>query len=56
MPLQVFYNPGIMWVASGVLEWMADLIFSSLKNDPGRYEKMIAAAGAVPADERIAVL
>jgi len=43
------YNPGIMWIASGVLEWLAGLLFPDLKNDPERYRKMIEAAERVPA-------
>lgn len=39
------FNPGIMWVASGVLEWMSGLLFPDLTGQPDRYERILAEAG-----------
>lgn len=41
------YNPGLQWLASGVLEWVAKQMFRDLQG-PDRYEQMIAEAEAAP--------
>ncbi len=40
-------NPSTQWVASGVLEWAADLFYSNLQSGPSKYEKMIDEAGKI---------
>lgn len=41
-------NPGIQWVASGVLEWISRLFYSDLKGDKSLYSVMIDEAGSIP--------
>ena len=41
-----FYNPGLQWLASGVLEWLKDTCWKDVDSG-GVYEKMIAEASAV---------
>ncbi len=41
-------NPGIQWVASGVLEWISRLFYSDLQGDKSLYSVMIHEAGAIP--------
>jgi L-fuculokinase len=41
-------NPGIQWVASGVLEWISRLFYPDLKGDKSLYSVMIHEAGAIP--------
>ena len=43
-----FVDIGMQWVASGVLEWMGNLLFSDVLNDRNRYSTMIAEAETVP--------
>jgi len=42
-------NPGVQWVASGVLEWISRLFYPDLAGDSSRYGTMIRDAGTVPA-------
>ncbi|MBN1791376.1 MAG: L-fuculokinase [Bacteroidales bacterium] len=41
-------NPGIQWVASGVLEWISRLLYSDLTGDKSLYSVMIQEAGTIP--------
>jgi L-fuculokinase len=41
------FNPGLQWLASGVLDWVRTLCWSD-KTGPAAYDDMIAAAQAVP--------
>ena len=41
-----FYNPGLQWLASGVLEWVKDTCWKGV-NSNEVYAQMIAEAGAV---------
>jgi L-fuculokinase len=40
-------NPGIQWVASGVLEWFGKLLYPDISSSTGKYETMIAEASQV---------
>lgn len=42
-------NPGLQWVASGVLEWIGRLFFGDLSGDHSRYSVMIGEAEAIQA-------
>jgi L-fuculokinase len=42
-------NPGVQWVASGMLEWIGRLFYPDLKGDSSRYSTMIGEAGALTA-------
>jgi L-fuculokinase len=42
-------NPSVQWVASGILEWIGELFFSSLGADSSRYDIMIDEAGKIGA-------
>lgn len=37
-------NPGVQWVASGVLEWIMNLIYADMKSDASRFGKIICDA------------
>ncbi len=37
-------NPGVQWVASGVLEWIMNLMYSDIKSDAFRFDKIISEA------------
>jgi L-fuculokinase len=41
-------NPGVQWVASGVLEWISRLVYPDLPDDGSRYETIIREAGTIP--------
>ena len=41
-----FYNPGLQWLASGVLEWLRDICWKGVDSSEV-YEQMIAEAAAV---------
>jgi L-fuculokinase len=41
-------NPGVQWVASGVMEWITRLFFSDLSANSDRYSIMIREAASVP--------
>jgi len=41
-----FYNPGLQWLASGVLEWVKDTCWNDFENNKV-YDQMIAEASAV---------
>jgi L-fuculokinase len=41
-------NPGVQWVASGVLEWISRLVYPDLTHDSSRYENIIREAAAIP--------
>lgn len=41
-----FYNPGLQWLASGVLEWLKDTCWKDIDNSKV-YDQMIAEASAV---------
>jgi len=45
-------NPGLQWVASGVLEWIGRTFFSELGESHSRYAEMIAEASMVPPGSR----
>jgi len=40
-------NPGVQWVASGVLEWMGRVMYSDLPETNSKYSTMISEAGDV---------
>jgi L-fuculokinase len=40
-------NPGVQWVASGVLEWIGRLYYGDLASDSSRYSTMIGEAGNI---------
>jgi L-fuculokinase len=42
-------NPGVQWIASGVLEWISRLFYPDLAGEDSRYSTMIREAGSVPA-------
>jgi L-fuculokinase len=42
-------NPGIQWVASGVLEWFSKLLYPEFAGDDSGYSSIIEEAGQVPA-------
>ncbi|HSV87356.1 MAG TPA: L-fuculokinase [Bacteroidales bacterium] len=37
-------NPGVQWVASGVLEWMMNLMCCDINSDASRFDKIISEA------------
>lgn len=39
-----FVNPGVQWVASGVLEWIMNLIYTDIKSNASRFGKIISDA------------
>ncbi len=41
-------NPGVQWVASGVLEWMGRMLYSDLPEQGSKYATMISEAADVP--------
>jgi L-fuculokinase len=41
-------NPGVQWVASGVLEWMGRMLYSDLPETNSKYSSMISEAADVP--------
>jgi L-fuculokinase len=41
-------NPGVQWVASGVLEWMGRMLYPDLPETNSKYGTMIREAGEVP--------
>jgi L-fuculokinase len=41
-------NPGVQWVASGVLEWMGRILYSDLPETDSKYSTMISEAADVP--------
>jgi L-fuculokinase len=42
-------NPGVQWVASGVLEWITRMLYADLSDDASRYDIMIGEAAGIPA-------
>lgn len=44
---QGFYNPGLQWLASGVLEWVKDTCWKGVSSSEV-YDQMITEAAAVP--------
>lgn len=42
-------NPGVQWVASGVLEWINRLFYPDLVENLARYTTMISEAASIPA-------
>ena len=46
---QGLVNPGVQWVASGVLEWIGRMFYPDLAGDSSRYATMIQEASAIPA-------
>jgi L-fuculokinase len=42
-------NPGIQWIASGILEWVGRLLYADLAKDGSHYAAMIQEAALVPA-------
>jgi L-fuculokinase len=42
-------NPGVQWVASGVLEWIGRLFYPELPGDSTRYKNMIGEATGIEA-------
>jgi L-fuculokinase len=50
-------NPGVQWVASGVLEWMGRMLYSDLPETNSKYSTMISeAAGVRPGSEGVTVI
>ncbi|MGF1724827.1 L-fuculokinase [Photobacterium nomapromontoriensis] len=43
------YNPGIQWLSSAVMEWVANTVYTDLATSPVKYETMISEAELVPA-------
>jgi L-fuculokinase len=43
------YNPLTMWVASGVVEWVARTFYPTLQDNPEKYSILINEASAIPA-------
>ena len=41
-------NPGVQWVASGVVEWMGHLLYPDLPETNSKYSTMISEAAEVP--------
>jgi L-fuculokinase len=41
-------NPGVQWVASGVLEWMIRILYSDLPETNSKYSTMISEAADIP--------
>jgi L-fuculokinase len=41
-------NPGVQWVASGALEWIARMLYSDLPESNSKYSIMISEAADVP--------
>jgi L-fuculokinase len=41
-------NPGVQWVASGVLEWIGRILYSDLPETDSKYSTMISEAADVP--------
>jgi L-fuculokinase len=41
-------NPGVQWIASGVLEWISRLVYPDLAQEASRYETVIREATAIP--------
>jgi len=46
---QGLVNPGVQWVASGVMEWIGRLFYPDMAGDSARYRTMILEASDVPA-------
>ncbi|HGO5856830.1 TPA: L-fuculokinase [Mannheimia haemolytica] len=44
-----YFNPGVQWVASGIVEWFGKRFFADVANTPDYYRTMIEEAQAVPA-------
>lgn len=44
-----YFNPGVQWVASGVMEWIGKRFFSDVEGTPNYYPTMIKEASDVPA-------
>ncbi|GAB1661664.1 L-fuculose kinase [Mannheimia haemolytica] len=44
-----YFNPGVQWVASGVMEWFGKRFFSDIANTEHYYRTMIEEAAEVPA-------
>ncbi|QIM67751.1 L-fuculokinase [Mannheimia granulomatis] len=44
-----YFNPGVQWVASGVMEWVGKRFFSDIADTPSYYSTMINEASKVPA-------
>ncbi|MEG9531112.1 L-fuculokinase [Mannheimia indoligenes] len=44
-----YFNPGVQWVASGVMEWFGKRFFSDVAGTPNYYTTMINEASEVPA-------
>ncbi|QLB39707.1 L-fuculokinase [Mannheimia pernigra] len=44
-----YFNPGVQWVASGVMEWVGKRFFSDAADTPNYYATMIGEATEVPA-------
>jgi L-fuculokinase len=42
-------NPGVQWVASGVLEWTGRMLYSDLSESDSKYSTMIREAADIPA-------
>jgi L-fuculokinase len=50
-------NPGVQWVASGVLEWMGRILYPDLSGSNSKYSTMIGEAGDVlPGSEGVTVI
>ena len=44
-----FVNIGVQWVASGVLEWIGNMLYADLVIEKSRYQTMIMEAISIPA-------
>lgn len=50
-------NPGVQWVASGVLEWIGRMLYSDLPETNSKYSTMISEAAEVsPGSEGVTVI
>jgi L-fuculokinase len=47
-PIPGLYNPGIQWIASGTLEWIARSFYPERTGKEGLYESMISEAASHP--------
>ena len=47
--MQGLVNPGVQWVASGVMEWISRLFYPDLAGNNARYAIMIKEAAEIPA-------
>lgn len=42
-----YFNPGVMWTAGGMLEWLTGLLYPEMTGRADKYDRIIAEAAAV---------